>query len=462
MRKILLIIAFIIFANPLASNVDVLPDLFGYILIMVMLSKHTYYDAQAKSAYKCTRNMAIVSAFKLASVYISTMVVDDTISLVFSFVFFTVELVFGIPFLLKLFEYCSQRALKSENMKAIKIVDGVKIATVVLFGVRLLLATAPDFILLTAHDPLSLYDSDLSHFRPVLIVLSVLISSIITLAWLPLESYFFAVTFTKREASLASEELSEKLTNKRLQFNLSLQGKMLPVLAVLSLFVFELKIDNIDIFFNTALIFGFIAIYVFLLIKKYVRFDKLLYPLIGVTAVQFIFNIIVKMKTRAFFEKYTLSSVFEVSQAETDYYSIIPFSAVSWLLFVGAFVLSMLLLLRSAKNTLNDHIEVCLPYADREYTVGEFKKRAKLLFILPTVACSLVAVISPVVLALMPRIDELTKVTIFGTVINLPLFPSLVPLQLILTLGFVALFIYSLVVINDQVYKKLYYKISLD
>ena len=237
---------------------------------------------------------------------------------------------------------------------------------------------------------------------------------------------------------------------------------MLPVLAVLSLFVFEFKIDNIDIFFNTALILGFIVIYVFLLIKKYVRFDKLLYPLIGVTAVQFIFNIIVKMKTRAFFEKYTLSSVLEVSQAETDYYSIVPFSAVSWLFFVGAFVLSMLLLLRSAKKTLNDHIEVCLPYADREYTVGEFKKRAKLLFILPTVACSLVAVISPIVLALMPRIDELTKVTIFGTVINLPLLPSLVPLQLILTLGFVALFIYSLVVINDQVYKKLYYKISLD
>lgn len=462
MRKALLIIAFIFLSNPLISNVDVLPDLVGYILIMIMLSKHTYYDTAAKSAYKCTRNVALVSLAKLLSVYLSTMAVDDTVSLLFSFTFFTLELVFGIPFLLKIFEYSSHRALKIGNSGALKIADGVKIAAIVLFALRLLLATAPDFILLTAGDPLSSYHNDLSSFRPVLILLSVLLSSVITLVWIPLEAYFFAVAFNKREAEDARLELNERLSNKELQFNLSLQKKMLVLLSVLSIFVFEIRIDNIDIFFNSVLPLAFIAFYVFLIIKKYVKFDKIFFALLSVTILQLIFNIVVKLMTRSFFEEYSLASVLKISQAETKYFAILPFIIISQVLFSVSIALSMMLLIRSARGTLSEYIGTCLPSADREYTVAEFNKRSRLFFILPVASSLGMAVASPIVFAFMPRIDEMTKINLFGTVFNLPILPSLIPAQMLLTLGFVALFIYSLAMINDQVYKKLYYPISLD
>ena len=39
MKRVLLIIAIIIFANPLISNVDIAPDFIGYLLIMIAFFK---------------------------------------------------------------------------------------------------------------------------------------------------------------------------------------------------------------------------------------------------------------------------------------------------------------------------------------------------------------------------------------------------------------------------------------
>ena len=170
MKKVLFIIAFIILSNPIISNVDILPDFLGYALIMLALSKPTYYDQKALSAYRCARNMLFMSVLRLVSFYLTTVIIDASLSLVFSFALFVVEMVFGIPFIIKLFDYFGDRALKTDNKFALKVVDKFKIVTIVLFSLRLLLSTLPDFILLTVTDPLN----DMSRFRPVLIVLALL------------------------------------------------------------------------------------------------------------------------------------------------------------------------------------------------------------------------------------------------------------------------------------------------
>ena len=107
MRRVLFIIAFVILANPLLSNIDIVPDFLAYILIMIALSKSTYIEAKANGAFKGARNMLIVSIGRLAATYFTVMSIDDVLSLVFSFVFFILEMVLGVSFLLKLFDYLS-------------------------------------------------------------------------------------------------------------------------------------------------------------------------------------------------------------------------------------------------------------------------------------------------------------------------------------------------------------------
>ena len=80
-----------------------------------------------------------------------------------------------------------------------------------------------------------------------------------------------------------------------------------------------------------------------------------------------------------------------------------------------------------------------------------------------TCVCSLAnSLFSGVVYAFKPQIDELTKVKIFALELNLPLFPSLVPIQFILTTAFIVTFIIFVVKSNDLTYKKLNYSASLD
>ena len=119
MRKALFLIAFILLANPFFSYVDILPDFIGYILIMIALSKPSFYDDKASSAYKSARNMLIVSIARFVCIYFTTLELDSTLSLLFSFSFFTIELIFGIPLMIKLYDYFSERASTCSHCKGL-------------------------------------------------------------------------------------------------------------------------------------------------------------------------------------------------------------------------------------------------------------------------------------------------------------------------------------------------------
>ncbi len=462
MRKALFLIAFILLSNPFFSNVDILPDFIGYILIMIALSRPSYYDDKARLAYKGARNMLVATIFKFASIYFITLELDETISLLFSFTFFVIELVFGIPFIIKLFDYFANRAMKTENSTALKIVDGIKLATIILFGVRLLLATLPDFILLTAGDPLSQYHNDLSSFRPMLVVFSVILSLPITIAWIPMESVLVSKLFTKNETVLTNEAFEAQVEHKCLHFNLNAQKRAFIIVGVLSLLAFEFKLDNINVVFNTLLPLTFIAIYLFLLLKRYIKLDKMFYVLCPLTVLQLISFILVTVKTKAYFKEYTLLSVYKISQAETMYFAIIPILVINSLLFISCVSIIIYLLIKNGREALVSNMPEIMPNTDMDYTIKEYDKKSKTLGIVTTVFLALSSLFSPIVFAIMPRIDELTKIQIFAFETTLPIFPAFMPIQFILTASFVITMIATLITVYENSLKKLHYQISLD
>jgi uncharacterized protein YqhQ len=105
---------------------------------------------------------------------------------------------------------------------------------------------------------------------------------------------------------------------------------------------------------------------------------------------------------------------------------------------------------------------VVLPNTDFDYTLNEYTKKAKVLGIVTTALAFLSAIFSPIVFSIMPRVDELTKVKIFAFETNLSIFQAFIPVQFLLTLGFVVAMISTLIVIYESTYKKLYDAISLD
>ena len=462
MRKALFLIAFILLANPFFSYVDILPDFIGYILIMIALSKPSFYDDKASSAYKSARNMLIVSIARFVCIYFATLELDSTLSLLFSFSFFVIELVFGIPLIIKLYDYFSDRALKTENTSVLKIAGAFKVVTIIFFIRRLLLSTLPDFILLTAGDPLESYYTDYSSMRPMLVVLSAVISMRVTIEWLVFETLLVRKLFNKREAEETKALFEMQVKHKELQYKLKSHKIALTIIGILSFLAFEFRLDNINVICNTILPIVFIAIYVFFLIKKYIKIDKLFYALIGTTACQLIFYFIVRAKTKAYFKQYTAESVLKVSQAETMYYKIIPLMVISSLLFVACVSLMLYLLIKNARVALQNHLPVVLPNTDFDYTLNEYTKKAKVLGIVTTSFAFLSSLFSPIVFALMPRIDELTKIKIFGFKTSLAIIPSVIPMQFVLTLCFVIMMIATLLVLHDNSYKKLQEAISLD
>ena len=460
MRRVLFIIAFVILANPLLSNIDILPDFVAYILIMIALSKSSYISEKANSAYKCARNMLIASIVKLVSMYFTVVTLDDNLSLVFSFVFFIVELSLGIPFILKLFDYFYSLADKAENTSILKYVERTKILTIVIFASRLLLATLPDFILLTRTYEFINDGPDYSGFRYLLMALAFVLFIPLCILWIASECELCIRLFKRSVESDIVSEFNEKIENKALHYEIKANQRMLIFVSMSLVFAFFLKKDGINIFYNSVIPIFFICYYFALVIKKQIKISKLIYVLIGVTAVQLPLRIVEHIILNRYFnvEKFNINSVFFVSEAETLYYSAIPFINVSSVLFVGAICLMIYLLIKASHDSLKRNLPLIFNIEDYQFNYGDFKKRVIPSAIVTSVLAFLSATLYPTVISYMPYIDELVKI---GN-LNLPLYSWALPLYTVLTVLFVASFIVTLVMINENSYKRVYNKISLD
>ena len=461
MRKALFIIAFLFLANPLVSNIDVLPDLIAYILIMIALTKPSYFNTKAFSAYKGARIMAVVSACKLISVYFSTVFFDNTTSLLFSFTFFVVELIFGIPFILKIFAYFSSLALETENKRANNALDIFKTILIVMFALRLFLATIPDFAVLTEGDTITSTMPDLTRFRPLFILFSLVLSLPLSTLWIILSVVLVSVLFGKREEKLIKDEFERKIQNKAQHYEIKANYRFLFILGVCSLFAFDLRIDNVNVFINTILPIAFICIYLILVKKNYAKFDKLFYAFLGTSAVQLVFRLLELKASKDFSKEYNLEAVLKVSRAETLYFKTIPFAVIGTILFCATVSLMLVLLIKMSAEIQRKHSTLC--GADVEYNIKAFNNKVRLFAIVTTVFGVLHTITYPLMIYFLPENQFTEEIVIFGEMrFNIPIYSIFMPMNMIISALLVISFVLTLFVIYDSVYKKMYEKISLN
>lgn len=461
MRKVLFIIAFIIFANPLFSNIDFVPDLIGYILILIALSKATQISTKARYAYIATRNMLFVSLFKLLCMYFDIMSPDDMLSLVFSFGFFIIELVFGIPFILKMFEYFSS-IVPRDDIKLSERVDVVRLFTIIAFSLKMLLSTAPDFIVLTRPYEFISFSVDYSMLRYPLIVISIILYLPFMVAWIVTETKLIKRLFTKEINDSINKEFNKKIENKPLHYEIRAHEQLLLFLAISSIFAFAVKIDNINIFYNSIIPLVFIGFFVSFIIMKRAKGSVPFYVLCGVTAIQLAFRITKAVLTKRHFSKYNLGSYIIPEAYDQYFFKIVPITALSSIFFAACIGLIVYLLIKNADNCLQKNLPVLYKKEDFAFTLGIYRKKVVPFGIVTTSLALLSAIFYPIMIAFQPFIDETERITIGNKMINVPLYSWIMPVQIILTIAFVVSFILTIVVIRENAYKRLYTKIALD
>ena len=464
MRKALFIIALVFLCNPLLSNIDILPDAVAYLLIMIALSKPALINERAKIACKAAKNLFIVSLVKLVTMYFTIKSIDDNLSLLFSFVFFMVETSLGIPFINKLFDYFTNTLEKKEDYKLVKKADTAKIVTLVAFILRLLLGTAPDFILLTRKYEFINFGNDFSMLRYPLMALAILIFLPISIAWLVIGCKFLCKFFTKELSCQIASEFDEKIENKRLHFEIKANQRMLSYLGLSLVFAFSPTVGNVNVFYNSLIPVIFIVFFFVLVKMGYVKINKYIFVLTGITMAQLGYRIVESVFIHRYFEVfgYNLDSVTVRSEAETHYFGLTIITVISSLLFVGCISVIVFLIVNSAKESLEKHLPQIYKKDDYEFNYTEFVKKVKPLSII-TVALSLVSsAFYPLTVAFKPFIDDVLLLKIGLKVLKIPVYSWFLPIYVVLTVLFVVSFIILIVTINENAYKRLYNKISLD
>ena len=101
-------IAFVFLFNPNIANIDLLPDIFGYIILSALLSKLAMISESLYDAKRAFERLIIIDAAKIVSVFwvfgIDAVSERNTSLLLFSFTFGVLEVIFaGIAFI-KLFD----------------------------------------------------------------------------------------------------------------------------------------------------------------------------------------------------------------------------------------------------------------------------------------------------------------------------------------------------------------------
>lgn len=432
-----LIIASSFWFNPLVSNIDILPDIVGYLLVLKAFSMSSYVYDYASELCSSAKKMCIISGVKIFTI---TMIssLDITMSLLLSFTFGIIEAIFGIPFFYKLFE-ALMYVVPVENSIAHERENKIKRFTVIAFVLRLVLAVLPDLTALSL-DGAFTQDSEMSYvqFRPLFIVFSVAVSLVIGIIWLIKIIRFFKISVTKEVVEKCNKDFANRAGDNRVLLSAKNSIRAVVLTAVASLFIFDFTWDytSVDIlqdFMFTAIAISALA---FLALKKVYRFDKYFVGLICVFALHTGADVLEMVSNIKYFEKYNLQSMNSFSEAER-LYSLISWSALLSVITLSASTLLVLFIMkRSAEEKIIENSklfsEIDIDYYLKEYDRRTFKN-FKIVFAISTLY-SAVYVLS---VAFKPYAEWMTL------------------LNIILEIAYIISFISASLYIYDEVYKRI-------
>ncbi len=216
--KLLLLLGFAFFINPMLRGFDILPDVFGCILIYFGLTQLAYFDGSVDNARECFLYLAAVEAvhlFMMRSVFSSYNSSNRMLAIT------VLAVVDGILYVLifrRLFSGINYYSMRNNCNKSLQKCDSTAFLTYLAFFVRLAATLIPELlatveIYLYAEDNIDISLSELDKIadimtaKPLIEILFFFISAIVGIAW-----YISFFGLMRSFFAEASEELDLKYT----------------------------------------------------------------------------------------------------------------------------------------------------------------------------------------------------------------------------------------------------------
>ena len=373
-----LIIASVFWFNPLISNVDILPDLVGYLLVLKAFSKSSYVYDCANDVCVAAKKMCIVSGVKILSVTLVSSL-DPTMSLLLSFGFGIVEAIFGVPFFVNLFKAFS-RLVPAEKGEVHALIDGkIKMLTIVAFVSRLVLAILPDLTALSLDNAFAVDESyTYLRFKPLFIGFSVIISLCISLFWLIKYTNFLRKAVTKEFVNSCKVSFLAKTENKSSIFVAKDNMKVivLSIICAISIFDITWGYKNIDALPDFIFPFAVAISFVWLLIKGRFKIDKAFIALLISLCLYIVTSIFEIRANLRYYEKYSAISMLKVSEAEDMYRTLCILAIVSSALLVVSTICVYLVMKGNARKNIEKNSDL-FSHSDINYYLNEFNRRTR-------------------------------------------------------------------------------------
>lgn len=433
----LLIVAAVFWFNPLISNVDILPDIVGYLLVIKAFNKSSYVYDYADDVCVSAKKMCIISGVKLFSI---TMVssFDPTMSLLLSFCFGVLELVFGVPFFNKLFRLYSQ-LVPADNYEAHKRAPGAKTWTIIALAVRLISAVLPDLTALSLDSAFTM-DVEYSYirFKPLFIGFFVIVSLTVSTIWLVKYIVYLRKAITKELRCRCLDDFNNQIKTKTSIFEAKDSIKAIIVISVASLFIFDFTWGYTSVDILQDFVFPLVTVLslLYLAFKEIYKINRWFWILLSTFAVQVGIDIYEMVCNIKYFEKYNLSSMLKVPEAEDLYLKVCISAVLSSLALIAVTVVIILTMRHNAKKSIVRNGEL-FSHTDIEYYLKEFDKRTNKNLCISV--C--LAVLSGIVTALMVVFRPLAEWLILVDMVA----------QIVLIISFISFALY----IHDEVYKRI-------
>ncbi|MBQ7353091.1 MAG: hypothetical protein IJW54_03700 [Clostridia bacterium] len=430
------VIAFIFMANPFLSNIDILPDFIGYLLIMRALSKSTYIFGHAEDAYNSARKMCLISFVKTITILFGSLN-DATMSLLLSFSFMIIELIFGIPFVLNMFRFLTKISVDIGQSKVAEESNIIKYFTIVTMIVRLSIAVLPDLTALTMNNGIDTVTiPDLTGFRPIIFLFTGLFSLLFSIVWLVLAILHFKKTITKEFTQKCEEEYLFHAQNNKAFFEGKRTATALFIMLIGLLFLFDVGYSHYVITPDAIAYIFAISCFAYLFKKRYQRPTVSFWILCGSTLGQAIFHVIETAKINEFYSKYTLNHIGAVQEAN-DLYNMLPvYSVILSVFSVISAVMLLSTLYNYGKNSLEKHKELFLG-CDFSYQMQEYKEKMKNNAILVV----LFSIVSAITYSL--------------NILLLPIFSGFIFINIFIEILFILLMMKTIFYVHDDVYKRI-------
>jgi len=436
MKKCYLYISAILLFNPILSVIDIFPDFIGYLLLFLFFHKMSYVDEKTEDLCSSLRLLTITSFARFVSLFAMPSL-DDTMYLVFSFVFAILETIFGILMITKLFDMFSNYALLNKNEACANNYQ-IKKLTIISLIVKLALATLPDFTFLAISNGVDTQTNDsILRFRPLLFILSALASLVVGTIWLVKMVIYYKKLFSNDTLTLIKNEFQKKSNGKEAVFMSKDNMFFVMLMSVLSVFIIDFNLNLVNVFPDSIFSIGITVCLVIMTLKKYFNGGVLQLIIIGsLSVIHAAVDVFLTILSFKYFEKYNLESMIKSSEAEDMYFTISIVSSISAVLMVSVVSLALLVIIKNSEVVLRDNAKL-FTAANTEALIEDYRMKTKKRYLVVFICTIISAIIYCCYIYFRYYVPSLT---LFSTISELV---------------FVFAFVSTMLYLYDNVYKRI-------